>query len=216
MKIQEFFRESIRTAKDQKRMILFFAATHLVFLIMGEVMVAREIPGVLHLRAEQLKAVQELVYLKPLTGVLATSIILKVAYTLLFNLIFGAFVSTTLFGALFFLPYVMAVWRGFLIGMLFYGLDAGAPVKGLIFYGTFLFEFGAYSISSAIGTDFGLTLLSPVRKGVESRREALTIWLVGAKRLYFLVFILLFIGAVWEIGWLHYLGPIMDMDLIAK
>ncbi len=208
--------ESVRAALEQRRLILFYCATHVVFLIMGELMVAREVPSVMHLREEQLKAVQELIYLKPLTGALATSLLLKIAYTLLFNLLFGALVSTTLFGVLFFLPYLMAVWRGFLIGMLFYGLDTGAPLKSVIFYGTFLLEFGAYSISSAIGTDLGLTLLWPGRKGKETRGEAIKVWLKGAKKLYLLVFILLFFGAAWEIGWLHFLGPLFDAGLSLK
>ncbi|MBE9528706.1 MAG: hypothetical protein IME99_05660 [Proteobacteria bacterium] len=214
--LRQAVKESVRVAYEQKRLVLFFCFTHLVFLVMGEVMVALEVPGVVSLREEQLKAVQELIYLKPITGVLATSLLLKIAYTLAFNLLFGALVSTTLFGALFFLPYIMAVWRGFLIGMLFYGLDTGAPLKSVIFYGTFLLEFGAYSISSAIGTDLGLTLLTPGRKGVESRGEALKIWYAGAKKLYLLIFILLFFGAVWEIGWLHFLGSIAGPALLLE
>lgn len=206
--LRQAVKESVRVAYEQKRLILFFCFTHLIFLVMGEVMVAREVPGVMRLRAEQLKAVQELIYLKPITGVLSQSLLLKIGYTLAFNLLFGAFVSTTLFGVLFFLPYLLAVWRGFLIGMLFYGLDSGAPLNSVIFYGTVLFEFGAYSISCAIGTDLGLTLLAPGRKGAGSRVEALKIWFAGAKKLYLLIFILLLFGAVWEIGWLHFIGSI--------
>ncbi len=215
-KFQKAIKDSVAVALAQKRLLLFFVATHVVFLIMGEVMVAYEVPGVMHLRAEQLKAVQELIYLKPLTGPLATSLLLKIAYTLFFNLIFGAFISTTLFGVLFFIPYVMAVWRAFLIGMLFYGLDTGNTVSGLVFYGTFILEFGAYSISSAIGMDLGLTLIYPARKGVDTRRKAFAIWKAGAKKLYLLVFLLLFLGAVWEIGWLHYLGPLKGSTAFLK
>ncbi len=189
-----------------KRLIIFFALVHLVFLFFGQWMVARGVPGVLYLREEQMRELQNLMYLKPLTGPLATSLFLKICYTAFFNLAFGALVSTTVFGLVFFFPYIIAVWRGFIIGMLFYGLDA-TPGKTAIFYVTFLLEFGAYSISSAAGTDIGLGLIWPGRKGKESRKEALRASISDAGRLYLLVALILVAAAIWEIGWLHYAGP---------
>lgn len=173
-------------------------------------MVAREVPGVMFLRAEQLKEIQNLPYLRPITGLLAESLPLKILYTFFFNLIFGAFLSTTLMGFIFFVPYIIAVWRGFIIGALVYG-TADTPSMIAVFYGTFILEFGAYSISSAIGTDAGLALLFPKLKGTESRWEALRMAVQEGRELYILVILLLFAGAIWEMTWLEYMGPLIKL-----
>lgn len=207
------FGKSIKTVKRMKNLVIFFSAAHVVFLFLGMWMVAQEIPGVMHLREEQLKVLGELPYLKPLTGPLATSLLLKISYTFIFNLFFGAFVSTTLIGVVFFIPYMIAVWRGFIVGMLFYGMDP-SPLKNLVFYGTFFLEFGAYSLSSVVGTDIGLSILWPGRKGTVSRLEALKSSITDGKRLYVLVAVILFVAAVWEISWLHFMGSFMIPDVL--
>lgn len=211
--MKALFKESFKTAKKLKNLIIFFAIAHVVFLIFGQWMVAKKIPGVMYLRAEQMKAIQDLPYLKPLTGAFAESLALKILYTFIFNLVFGAFLSTTLTGAAFFLPYLIAVWRSFIIGVLVYGL-AVSPGMIIVFYGTFILEFGAYCISSAVGMDMGLTLLWPGRKNKDTRKEALSICLRDGARLYILVAIILFISAIWEITWLHYLGPLIKPGII--
>ena len=202
----ERLKESIEVALRMKRLIIFFAAVHVVFLFFGQWMVAKGVPGVLTLREEQMRELQNLMYLKPLIGPLASSLLLKICYTAFFNIVFGAFISTTVFGLVFFFPYIIAVWRGFIIGVLFYGMEAG-PFKSAVFYGTFLLEFAAYSISSAAGTDMGLGLIWPGRKGKESRKEAFWASVADAKSLYLLVALILAAAAIWEIGWLHYAGP---------
>jgi hypothetical protein len=207
MKISEAYRDALVTAKGMKNLLLFFAVAHVVFFIFGEWTVAREIPYAMHLREEQFKELRDLAFLKPLSGPLAGNLPLKILYTFTFNLSIGAFLSTTVIGAaLFFMPYVIAVWRGFIVGLLFYGLDA-SPAVSITFYGTFLLEFGAYTFSSVAGTDIGLSLLVPSRKGVESRREAFLIAVHDARRLYFFVVVLLALAAVWEMSLLHYLSP---------
>lgn len=201
----------LEAARRRKSLIIFFAATHIVFLVFGQWMVAREVPGVMFLRAEQLKEIQTLPYLQPLTGLLAESLPLKILYTFFFNLVFGAFFSTTIMGFIFFFPYMIAVWRGFIIGVLVYGTADTTPSMVAVFYGTFLLEFGAYTISSAIGTDLGLSLLFPRRKGTDSRWDALKMALQEGRELYLLVVLLLFAGAIWEMTWLEYLGPIIKL-----
>ncbi len=171
-------------------------------------MVIQGYPSAIELRTEQLKNIQELPYLKPLTGVLADNLPLKILYTFGFNLVFGAFVSTTFMGLVFFFPYLIAVWRSFIIGVLVSDMDS-SPVMNVIFYGTFILEFGAYCISSAIGTDLGLSVLWPSRKGVGSRMEALREAARDGVKLYVLVIIVLFVAAIWEITWLHYMGPLL-------
>lgn len=213
MGARNLFNKAVRAASQKKTLILFFALAHIVFLFFGQWMVAQKYPGVLSLRAEQLREIQELPYLKPLTGILAGSLVLKILYTFFFNLIFGALLSTTLTGFIFFFPYFIAVWRSFLIGMLIYGVDIN-PAMAVVFYGTFILEFGAYCMSSAIGTDLGLSLIWPGRKGTGSRKAALAASVREGSHLYVLIIIVLFIAAVWEITWLHYLGPIIKPEEI--
>ncbi|MFQ5736954.1 MAG: hypothetical protein ACE5GY_08845 [Thermodesulfobacteriota bacterium] len=210
MDLKKLLAGPLEVAKRRRNLLIFFIATHLVFLILGQWMVAKELPGVMYIRAEQLKEIQNLPYLKPLTGILAESLPLKILYTFFFNLVFGAFFSTTLMGLLFFFPYMIAVWRSFIIGVLVYGMDV-SPAMIAVFYGTFLLEFGAYSISSAVGTDIGLALLVPAREGTTSRWEALKVAVSEGRELYVLVMILLFVSAIWEISWIEYMGPIIKL-----
>ncbi len=215
MSLKKVFTESLRAAGRVKNLIFFYLATHTVFLIFGEWTVARKIPGVLLMREEQLKEIESLGYLKPLTGALANSLALKILYTFLFNLVFGAFLSTTITGIAFFLPYMIAVWRSFMVGALFYGQDIG-PGMTVIFYGTFILEFGAYCLSSAVGTDIGLSIIWPSRKGTKSRKEALLRAIKNGAWLYVLVILILFVAAIWEISWLQYMGPLLKPENIAK
>ncbi len=208
MALKGILDSSMEAAKRRRNLIVFFITTHIILLFFGQWMVAEGYPGVLELREEQLKQIQELPYLKPLMGPLAENLPLKVLYTFSFNLIFGAFVSTTLTGIVFFIPYLIAVWRSFLVGILVAGMEY-SPAMVAVFYGTFILEFGAYCISSAIGTDLGLALLFPERKGTSSRREAFGMAARDGARLYVLVMIILFVAAIWEMTGLHYFGPML-------
>lgn len=208
MRLKELLHESLQAAKRRRNLIIFFAFVHIVFLGFGQWMVAQGYPSALEMRAEQLKNIQDLTYLKPLTGILADNLPLKILYTFGFNLVFGAFLSTTVLGLVFFFPYLIAVWRSFIIGILVSDMDT-SPVMTVIFYGTFVLEFGAYCISSAIGTDLGLSVLWPSRKGKTTRSEAFRVAASDGAKLYLLVAIILFISAIWEITWLHYMGPLV-------
>ncbi|MEK7774194.1 MAG: stage II sporulation protein M [Deltaproteobacteria bacterium] len=213
MRIKEDLKKSLKAAGTSKNLIILFVLAHTIFLAFGQWAVYKGFPGVLVLKEELIKEIQGLPYLKPITGVLADSLALKIFYTFAFNLIFGAFLSTTLTGALFFLPYVIAVWRAFTIGILVSEMDINARTM-IVFYGTFILEFGAYSLSSAAGTDIGLSLLWPGRKGKTTRKEAFVEAVRNGKRLYLFVLILLFISAIWEISWLQYLGPLFKQGIL--
>lgn len=208
MELARTYRESLEVARRMRNILLFFAAAHVIFLVFGEWTVAREFPYVMDLREDQLRELREMVFLKPLSGPLAGNLPLMIAYTFFFNLVVGAFLSTTVVGGLlFFMPYVIAVWRGFIVGVLFHGID-GSPAVPVIFYGTFLLEFGAYTFSSVAGTDIGLSILMPSRKGADTRMEAFRRAWRDARKLYFFVILFLALGAVWEMGLLHYLAPV--------
>ncbi|MBI5343906.1 MAG: hypothetical protein HZB83_00975 [Deltaproteobacteria bacterium] len=213
--LEKLLKEPLSAARRRRNLIVFFIIAHTVFLVFGEWAVAKGIPSVLGLREELLKELRTLPYLQPLTGALANSLILKIIYTFFFNLLIGALVSTTVTGLIFFLPYVIAVWRSFTVGLLFHGLGV-TPLQTLVFYGTFILEFGGYCISSAAGTDMGLALIWPERKGTKSRKDAFLISLRDASSLYLLVILLLFVAAVWEMSWLEYLGPLIRTDAPIK
>ncbi len=215
MSLTSVFKESLQAARRLKNLIVFYSAAHVVFLIFGQWAAAKKIPSVLLIREEQLKEIQNLAYLKPLTGVLADSLVLKILYTFFFNLIFGAFLSTTITGVAFFLPYMIAVWRSFIVGVLFYGQTI-SPGATAVFYGTFILEFGGYCLSSAVGTDIGLSILWPSRKGTKSRKVALLEAIKNGARLYVLVILILVVAAIWEISWLQYMGPLIKPDNLPK
>lgn len=215
MSIKEALDAAIKAAKNRKNLIIFFACTHLAFLALGQWMALAGYPVVVELRAKQLELIQDLPYLKPLTGVLADSLALKILYTFAFNLLFGAFLSTTVSGVIFFLPYLIAVWRGFIIGVLIsdFSLTSGMAA---MFYGTFILEFGAYSLSSAVGFDIGLSLLIPERKATDSRKKAFIEALREGRRLYLFIAVILFAAAIWEICWIEYGGGLVTSGGLIK
>jgi len=210
--IKGAYRKAFSTMRIYRNLITFLLITNVVFFLFGQWMIAKGMPGVVEFRTEVMKNIPDLLYLKPLSGALAPSLILKIIYTFIFNLLVGAFLTTTLPGVVFFLPYVISVMRAWSIGVIFYGLTSH-PLLEIAFYGTFILEFGAYVLSAAAGIDIGLALLNPARKGVESRREAFRISTRSAYSLYLLVATLLLVGAVWEMGWLHLASAYVPHEL---
>jgi hypothetical protein len=201
--IKDSYKIALDIAKNYKNLIIFLALTNIVFFFFGQWMVAQELPGVIEFRKEVLKNLPELFYLKPITGPLAPYIILKIIYTFIFNLTVGAFLTTTAPGAIFFLPYIISVLRAWSIGVIFYGLLSN-PIMVIAFYGTFILEFGAYILSAAAGIDIGLSILMPSRKGKIKRKDAFRAALNDSFSLYLLIATLLLLGAIWEMGWLHF------------
>lgn len=204
-KIKDTYLKAWQKTKELKTLITFLIITNIIFLFFGQWMIAKGIPGVVELKKEILKELPEMGYLKPLTGPLAPYLSLKILYTFGFNLIVGAFLSTTLPGIIFFLPYVITVFRTWIVGVIFYG-TMPTNLHMAIFYGTFILEFGGYVFSSAAGINIGLSLLNPAWKAKETRIEAVKIAVEDARLLFVFVATLLFLGAVWEMTWLHFFG----------
>jgi len=203
--IKELYLKAWEKTKEMKTLITFLIITNIVFLIFGQWMIALGIPGVVELKKEILKELPEMGYLKPLTGPLAPYLSLKILYTFGFNLIVGAFLSTTLPGIIFFLPYLITVFRAWIVGVIFYGIMP-TSLHMALFYGTFILEFGGYVFSSAAGINIGLSLLNPAWKAKETRGEAVKTAIEDAKLLFVFVATFLFLGAVWEMTWLHFFG----------
>jgi len=103
-KIKDVYVKAWEKTKELKTLTIFLIVTNIVFLFFGQWMIANGIPGVVELKKEFLKQLPEMGYLKPLSGPLAPYLSLKIAYTFLFNLIFGALLSTTAPGIIFLLP----------------------------------------------------------------------------------------------------------------
>ena len=204
-RIKDVYVKAWEKTKELKTLTIFLIVTNIVFLFFGQWMIANGIPGVVELKKEFLKQLPEMGYLKPLSGPLAPYLSLKIAYTFLFNLIFGALLSTTAPGIIFFFPYIITVFRAWVIGVIFYG-TMSTPIHYVIFYGTFILEFGGYVFSSAAGINIGLSLLNPIWKGKETRLEAFKAAIKDAILLLVITATLLFLGAVWEMSWLHFFG----------
>lgn len=203
--IKDGYRKAWEKTKEMKTLITFLIITNIVFLLFGQWMIATGVPGAVEFKKEFLKQLPEMGYLKPIAGPLAPYLPLKIAYTFSFNLIFGAFLETTLPGVVFFLPYLITVFRAWVVGVIFYG-TAPTSLHSAIFYGTFVLEFGGYVFSSAAGINIGLAIVNPAWKHKETRLEAFKAALEDAKLLFIFAATLLFIGAVWEMGWLHFFG----------
>lgn len=199
----EIIRRSISIIREYSFWVWFLVILNLTFLIIGSSMIKAGIPWVIEQRETYLKEIPTLPYLKPLVGPLSPYLSLKIIYTFLFNLIFGAFLSTTLPGVVFFLPILINIYRAWFVGVVFYGFTS-STVGGIVFLLTLLFEFGGYVFSSVAGIVIGLSLLFPKRYG-RDRKEALKVATKEAAYIYVMVVILLFLGAVWEMTTIHFL-----------
>jgi len=131
-------------------------------------------------------------------GDLAFAILL----TFTINLTSGAFLTTTLVGAVpflgVFLPSIVSFFRGFLIGLAYYSVLNASPGAAAVGIGTAVLELGAYVFSAAAGTHLGLSILFPKRHNTTSRKTAFKEAWKDAGRLFVIVVILLVLGAVWE------------------
>ena len=107
------------------------------------------------------------------------------------NLLLGAFVSRTLYGMIFILPYLLAVWEGLGQGALFSNAyHKKSPLNPAIF-----FEFGGYLFATLAGMNLGLSLLLPSRAG---RTEAFMMAWKDVVYIYPIVVIFLVLGAISE------------------
>ena len=128
-------------------------------------------PDALEFRERQLNEIPNLSYLQPLLGALSPYLSLKILYTFLFNLVAGAFVSTTLTGIALFLPFIITMYRAWFVGVVFHGFLA-SPLFTIVFVGTFILEFGAYVLSASVGISVGCALFFPERCYSLKRKEA--------------------------------------------
>lgn len=124
--------------------------------------------------------------------------ILSIILTFGYNLIVGAFLTTTLVGVVFFIPLIVTILRGWISGVIFFGFFT-TPQNTILALGTLFLEFLAYSLSAAGGIHIGLSLIKPFRYKTKSCKKALILASCDILYLYLLIMILLVLGAVWEI-----------------
>ncbi len=182
--------ECLEAVREIKGIVLAMAGVHAFFLLAGYAVAAVHLPWAISMREEFLTSLRGYMPLEMVAAnVHAGSLIMAMGITFAYNLSYGAFLSTTLTGVLLFLPALVSSFRAFYVGLAFYDNIASAEHLVLI-TGTVLLEFGAYSVSSALGTALGIEI---VRRG--NVRHALERIIRG----YVVVAALLLLGAVWEI-----------------
>ncbi len=205
-KLKTIYKTAWQKAMEFQGLLLVLILLNLLFIILGQWMVMQDVPEILELRKEILKSIPLLPYLQPLLGPLAPYLLLKILYTFFFNLIFGAFLSTTIPGLIFFLPFFITIGRALYVGVIFYGITSSIIFK-ILFIGTFILEFGGYIFSTLAGINIGLSLAFPKQwkkkeKSIDAFKEAIN----DMKWFYVLAATLLLLGAIWEMGWMHYIG----------
>jgi uncharacterized membrane protein SpoIIM required for sporulation len=93
---------------------------------------------------------------------------------------------------------IIAAFRGILIGAAYSTLPTASFEPVALIIGTLILEFGGYILSSAVGLSMTLRFLRPKRYNYSSRKEAfIDSWRLTG-RVYLLVVITLFCGALWE------------------
>ena len=178
--------------------ILIMAGCYLLSTISGSLLVSLGVDPLAHFQAQALGAVAAA---RPIGKVLSLlkdgEVAQAVGYTFVWNFGVAAILFSTVTGVIFFLPPIIGVWRGLLVGILFHGQVGSLPVATLL-VGTFLLEIGAYVVAGAAGMGLGFALLPRRSRGEDFRhrtgrafRDIFTV--------YPLVAGMLFCGALWEI-----------------
>lgn len=177
--------------------LLTMAGAYLVSGVLGATLVSLEIGPLVHFRARILEFLPAATPIVDVLGELrAGRVAQAIGMTFAWNFGVAAFLTSTAFGVVFFLPPMIAVWRGFLLGVLFQG-QGGSLATATLLLGTLLLEIGAYVIAGAAGMGLGWALIPwGAGEGVKQRtRRALSDILT----VYPLVAGMLLFGAVWEI-----------------
>jgi len=201
--VKQLFIKAFNTAKKHKRLILAFAFLYVVSLVAGMIAVKYGVSFATNLRDETVKSVQSDEPFRTIFSYLeAGNLAGAIGVTFLFNFIVGAFFSTTLWGLLFFMPALITISRGFLVGAVYFGLFGSISI-GVLAIGTLVLELGAYCFSAAAGTLLGWSLVRPQAFGVKRRREAFGLAVGEMFYLYVFVVVLLLLGAVWEMGGIY-------------
>ncbi|MEM2744723.1 MAG: hypothetical protein QXX97_06485 [Nitrososphaerota archaeon] len=211
-KIKDLFKEAKKASLRIKNILILVVLFNIVSFFIGSLLIALENPFAIQLRdwyyKEVLPTFETLYYIEELlkSGNLFQAII----FTFLYNLFSGAFLSTTLPGIIPFIGVIFisfaVIFRGLVIGIAYYetfvktleSFNLFSILFIIVAIGTLFLEFGAYVFSASAGINIGLSIIFPKRYFTDNRFEAFKKSLKDALRIYIIVSILLFLGAIWE------------------
>jgi uncharacterized membrane protein SpoIIM required for sporulation len=201
----QILNQALQAAKRMRILLLFLALLYVVSYLAGWYMISIRSP----VAVETAQAISGTVLTEtPFTTIIQSlqggELVQAVLITLLLNLTAGAFLTTTLPGAI---PFVGALGtiavtllRGFVIGVTYPEILASSVAGFALGIGTMILELGAYVFSGAAGINIALAPILPRRFGVENRWAAFKAAWKEAARIYVIVVILLALGATWEMA----------------
>lgn len=185
--------------------LLFVSALYVASFCVGYVAIGLSLPFAVDLRNSLLRVVSSEA---PFTTVIETlragNLLTAILLTFVVNLTSGAFFSTTFPGVI---PFIGSVgislvtgYRGFSLGVIYHAVLSQSPAIFALGAGTLILELGGYVFSGAAGIALSLSTIFPERYGAESRWNAFKKTWTDIWRLYIVVVILLFAGAIWEMA----------------
>jgi hypothetical protein len=181
-----------------KGLLLVMAAAYLVPMSLAALLVSADIPGV---RDLQMKVQAGVLHAGPIPTIARFlgegRLPAAIALTFAWNFGVAACIGSMAIGLLFPLPPLIAVLRGFLIGLVFADRLMFSLPRILVMVGTFLLEIGAYVLAGALGMRLGLALL-PSWRAPLSRSGRMEELIADFRRLFPVVAVLLLLGAIWE------------------
>ena len=190
--------------------MLFLLALYVASFAAGYAAVSASIPFAVELRTRLLTTVVADMPFSAVVGLLRSrNLPLAIALAFLVNLGSGAFLSTTLVGAIPLLGAVgtslVTLYRGFILGVVYYAVLTQSAAAFVLSAGTLILELGAYVFSGAAGMALSLATVFPDRYGVQSRWVAFRVAWIDAAKLYLVVAGLLLPAAIWEMTGLFFL-----------
>lgn len=198
------FAKSISTTCIRLRWhLLFVLALYVASFAAGYAAIAASYPFAIDLRKSLIKMVSTEAPFTSVIAILASrNLLMAIALTFLVNLSSGAFFSTTFLGVVPLLGgggiSLVTVYRGFSLGVIYYGVLTQSPAAFALGAGTLILELGAYVFSGAAGIALSLATVFPKRYGAENRWSAFKKTWRDVAALYVVVVVLLIAGAAWE------------------
>ncbi len=190
--------ETLRRLSQMRGLLAVMAVAYLAPVVLMVSLVAADIPGMRELQMKVQAGVLQAGPIPTLARFLGEGRLLAaIALTFAWNFGVAACIGSIAIGILFPLPPLIAVLRGFLIGLVFADRLTFTFPHALVMGGTFLLKIGAYVLAGALGMRLGLSLLPHRGKGPPFR-DRIPDLLADFRLLLPLVAFLLVLGAIWE------------------
>lgn len=195
--------QSFEVATKEKSLLFFVAICYLFSYSTGWYLISEQAP----LAVQMKQSIGEAVLSEqPFTFVVGFirggQLVEAILATFLWNFVVGAFLTTTLPGVVPGLGAVaigsVTLMRGFTVGVTYPDVLAESPAMFVLGMGTLILELGGYVFSSAAGINIAIAPLFPKRYAETSRIAAFKCAWKDAGKMFVLVAIFLFLGAVWE------------------